>query len=1148
MATNQQSTIGRALRAAFRSSMLLVALMLERPAMRRRVREARALLGAAAAVYLRSRPAPAFLARALAERRAAEVRLAQLARASGAEPRGQAPAVLVRMWEHPLLVLRRRRITARLRAADMELGGWAVSLTGTRGYLSAAQQAVAVAEAELREAEARRGAARRAVRAYLAEALALGLAVPGHLAGAVAAGWSRLRSRAARRDDRAAAAREPAPGGGRAGTAPAPTGPVAGGGGAGPAPGPSPAPGIHPPVDRLRPGSGPAPGIHPPVDRLRPPPGPAPGAEPPVEGRPAAAAPPPAPGPAPGAEPPVEGRPAAAAPPPAPDALPGAAAVPVGTAPPGPSGNGQPPAAPTWLSARASSARHAVSARLARRRDRRSLRRARREAGRAARLAAVEAKQARREAGRAARLAAVEAKQATRAAATMITALAEPPDEYREGVMRFVRPIAAALILTGLLGGGIALPAGMLVAGRVTAAGAGLPDLTALEKLRRPERTEVFDRNGNRIAVLRDEQDRIVLPLGDIPKVMQDAIVAVEDERFYEHKGVDERGILRAAIANLVSGRTAQGGSTITQQLIRNSYPDLKDISLVRKIKEAALAAQLETRTTKQQILEDYLNLVYFGSGYYGVEAATQGYFGKSVKKVMLHEAALLAGIIRSPEGVNPRSKRRTIIQRCKELRDAVIDLMVQQGRVDASVAARAKAAPVKVKPPRAASGKHPFFIDYVKQRLLGDPPGRNLSKARSDRTGDRRLGHSYEERKRNLFEGGLKIYTTLDPGMQRAAEESVKRNLEASQDADAGLVAIDPRSGAIRAMVGGRNYRTAKYNYAWQARRSPGSAFKTFVLATALDAGIAPDSLWESSALPEGGKVCNIVWGPQNYEGGGRGPMTVREGTARSVNGVYARLMGKVCPERVSAMAGRLGLSVRRSDRHFPAIALGGTSVRVIDMASAYATLANGGIYNRPTAVTKVTRRSTGQLVWDEKVKGARRISPALAYETTQVLKGVITGGTAHGNGQIGRPAAGKTGTSQDYHNAWFVGYTPQLSTAVWIGNPKGEKFGFSVAGDATVTGGSFPTAIWREFMIAALAGVPATDFVPPQERLTYTYLPPPSTVVPKSTIPGQPGPPPGRKPPGPGRTLPGDTLPGDTLPGIELPGIDPPGGDGNG
>jgi penicillin-binding protein 1A len=712
---------------------------------------------------------------------------------------------------------------------------------------------------------------------------------------------------------------------------------------------------------------------------------------------------------------------------------------------------------------------------------------------------------------------ALEAAHTAKAAAFALTSLAEPPDGSREGFMRLVRPVVGALVLTLLLGGLVALPTGALVANRVTAAESGLPDLSQLEELRRPERTEVFDRSGARIAVLRDEQDRVVLPLAQIPALMQRAVVAAEDERFYQHKGVDERGIMRAAVTNIMNRDISQGGSTITQQVIRNSYPDLKDNSVDRKIKEAALAAQLETRATKRQILEDYLNLVYFGGGYYGVEAASQGYFGKSVRKLQLHEAALLAAVIRSPEGRNPRSKKRTTRALVKATRDAVLDKMVQLNMVPRTTADRAKKVAVKVKEPRATRGQYPFFVDYLKQRLLGDPPSENLSQKASDATGDKRLGRTYAERKRNLFEGGLKISTTLDPKMQQAAEESVRRYVPGDAEADAGVVAIDPRTGAVRAMVGGRNYKTAQFNYAWQARRSPGSSFKTFVLAAALADGISPDSVWESSGIGPGTEICGqSKWAPGNYEGGGSGGMTVRQATAKSVNGVFARLMAKVCPEKVARMAEKLGVEIPKGDWKFPAIALGGTSVRVIDMASAYATLANGGVYHKPVVVSEVVKRSTGEVVWKEKAKGEQRISAALAYATTQVLEGVIQGGTASARGQIGRPAAGKTGTAQNYSNAWFVGYTPQLSTAVWIGNPKFDRQ-FSMNGTSRVTGGSFPTAVWHDFMTVALENQEVMDFTRPEESLEYTYLPPPPTSPPTTTPqPGQPGQPPPQPQPG--------------------------------
>jgi penicillin-binding protein 1A len=374
---------------------------------------------------------------------------------------------------------------------------------------------------------------------------------------------------------------------------------------------------------------------------------------------------------------------------------------------------------------------------------------------------------------------------------------------------------------------------------------------------------------------------------------------------------------------------------------------------------------------------------------------------------------------------------------------------------------------------------------------------------------------------------------------MQRAAQDAVNRQIPLTAKANggnrvnAGLAAVDPRTGEIMAMVGSRDYNRENFNNAFQARRSPGSTFKAFVLATAIEEGISPDSGWNSSGIGPNEVICDTPsWKPQNYaEGKDAGMISLRRATAASTNGVFARVMGEVCPRKVAALAARLGVSIPKADWDYPAIALGGTGVTVLQMASGYATLADNGVYHKPSAVTKVTRRN-GDLVLENKPKGKEAMEPILAYETTQVLRGVIQGGTASGNGQIGRPAAGKTGTAQAYSDAWFVGYTPQLSAAVWVGNPK-NNLTFTLHGDRTVTGGSYPTMIWRDFMIGALKDKPVMDFERPPGEAVYTYRtpPPPPTV----TIPGQPG-----QPGGPGvppSTIPGVTLPGPPGPGPTLP-----------
>jgi penicillin-binding protein 1A len=652
--------------------------------------------------------------------------------------------------------------------------------------------------------------------------------------------------------------------------------------------------------------------------------------------------------------------------------------------------------------------------------------------------------------------------------APLVTAMAAPPNHRRRGMLAFARPVVVALALTLLIATATAVPAGMLVADSVKGAGAGLPELEELRQLRQPERTQVYDRQGRVIEVLKDEQDRIVIPLSRISPILQQAVIAAEDARFYEHKGVDDRGIVRAAVTNLLSGEVSQGGSTITQQLVRNSYPDLKDISIVRKIKEAALAAQLEGKLSKQEILHRYLNRVYFGAGYYGVEAASRGYFGKRASEISLSQAAMLAGVIREPVNSDPRQHR----ERAKLLRDSVLERMTQLAMITSAEAAKAKKERLKIEKPRHVGGRYPWFIDGLKRQLQEDE----------------RLGSTRESRTRRLFEGGLRIHTTLDRDLQLAAEQAVARWRPPSGP-DIALAAIDPRDGGVRAVVGGRNFKRESYNAALQGvGRQPGSSFKTFVLAAALDAGISPDSVWESSGFDQ--LVCGSQWAVDNYEGGGSGPVSVRDATRRSVNGVYGRLMEKLCPDKVAEMAERLGLPPIPPEKRVPSMALGSAEVRPIDMAGAYATLANMGVYHKPTFFEEIDHRS-GKPVIEEPSKPERRISEALAWQVNDILKGVIRGGTGTA-ANIGRPAAGKTGTNQAYRDAWFVGYTPQLAVAVWMGNPTSQQSMYNVQG-VRVSGGSFPARVWHDFMAVAMANQQVLDWPRPPEQLQYTVLPPP-------------------------------------------------------
>jgi len=670
----------------------------------------------------------------------------------------------------------------------------------------------------------------------------------------------------------------------------------------------------------------------------------------------------------------------------------------------------------------------------------------------------------------------------------VVAALAAPPDRRRPGWLPFVRPVAVALALALVAGTAAALPTGMLVTGSVKLAAAGMPDLDELKPLAQPERTQIYDRKNRLIEVLHDEQDRIVVPLERMSEKLQQAVIAAEDARFYEHGGVDDRGILRAALTNMLKGDVTQGGSTITQQLVRNAYPDLRERTLDRKVKEAALAAQLETRLSKQQILEAYLNRVYFGAGYYGVETASWGYFRRHAREVSLAQAATLAAIIREPETANPRQDP----ERAKSLRDSVLARMADLGMATAADAAKARGQPLRVLQARNIRGRYPWFIDGLRRQLEQDA----------------RLGKNREQRVRQLFEGGLRIHTTLDRDLQYAAEQAVRNHLPKSGPQQIALIAIDPRNGAVRAVVGGQNFPRNHYNVAVQGRgRQPGSSFKPFVLATALDAGISPDSVWESSGFTSD-NVCGAPWTVGNYEGKGSGKISVREATWRSVNGVYARLMEHLCPAKVAAMADKLGVHLDGAQARAPSIALGSAEVRPIDMASAYGVFANLGEYHEPTFVEKVTRH--GATVIEDPPHGERRISAALAWQVNDILKGVI----AHGTGtaaNIGRPEAGKTGTNQEYRDAWFVGYTPQLVTAVWMGDPKEQTPMLNVGG-IRVTGGSYPARVWHDFMLAAMANQEVLDWPKPPGELSYTILPPPPPPGNPKKKRKRPGPPGGR------------------------------------
>jgi len=576
--------------------------------------------------------------------------------------------------------------------------------------------------------------------------------------------------------------------------------------------------------------------------------------------------------------------------------------------------------------------------------------------------------------------------------------------------------------------------------------------LEELEEL--AQRSIVYARDGGTMAVLKAEENRSPVTLDQVPQHLIDAVVAVEDERFWEHGGVDLRSTGRALASNVEAGGVTQGGSTITQQLVKNTLVT-PERSLGRKMREAVLALRVEGELSKEEILEKYLNTVYFGSGAYGVQAASETYFGVDVEEIRVGQAALLAGIIRNPTGYEPF--RNPDIAR--DRRATALDQMAGQGYVKEEDAERLKNEPLPTAPHELLPAPNDYFVEEVKQRLLDDP----------------RLGETAQERYNAVFKGGLKIHTTLDPRMQAIAREKVNSILPSSKRGiTAALVSLEPYSGAVRAMVGGPNFEQARFNLVTQGLRQPGSSWKAFVLVAGIEAGYGPrNSINGTSPCPvrAGGRP----WLPSNYGESTGGVASLTTAMAKSYNCAFVRLGLKVGLDKVVDVAQRLGISSQIDE--VPAMTLGTEEVHPIDMATAYGTIANDGIRHEALFVERVIDRN-GKVLLEGPTAGVKAIETQHARIATQIMRSVVSGGTGTRAAVPGRQVAGKTGTSQNYENAWFVGYTPQLATAVWMGSPVGNV---PMGG---VTGGSFPAAIFGAFMRGALEGAPVETFEAPDPK----------------------------------------------------------------
>ena len=611
----------------------------------------------------------------------------------------------------------------------------------------------------------------------------------------------------------------------------------------------------------------------------------------------------------------------------------------------------------------------------------------------------------------------------------------------RRGRIPLLLAVFAGLVLAAFIALGVG--AGVVVA----VARRDLPDVTRVYSPP-SQATRIYAANGELIASLFRE-NRVTITLDQIPRHVRRAVLAIEDARFYQHRGVDFIGITRAMWHNLQSGELVEGGSTITQQLARQLFLTQERI-LSRKLTEMALALEIERRLTKDEILERYLNEIYFGQGSYGIEMASRVHFGKSTSKLTLAEGAMLAGVIRAPSIYTPYRN----MGRARARQALVLERMVTLGMITPPQAEEAKRQPITLKPPSAGliGIRAPYFVSFILPQLL-------------DRFGEE-----------VVYRGGLEVYTTLDTQMQALAEKAVRQGIERGQErnlrlSQGALVVLDPRTGQIKAMIGGYDFAQSQFNRAWQARRQPGSAFKPFIYVTALANGVTADRILEDTPITfeiRGSKP----WKPKNYDGKFRGPILLRQAVEHSVNVPAAKTIAELGPDRVVEYAKRMGISSPLQP-HL-SLALGTADVTPLEMASAFGVLANMGVRVRPMAIRKVVD-ADGKVLYEAYPEREVALPPAVSYLMTDILKGVITRGTGRA-AAIGRPAAGKTGTTDDYRNAWFIGFTPQLVTAVWVGNDDNTPM-------RRVVGGGLPAEIWAGFMKRALDGVPKDDWPRPDE-----------------------------------------------------------------
>ena len=611
-----------------------------------------------------------------------------------------------------------------------------------------------------------------------------------------------------------------------------------------------------------------------------------------------------------------------------------------------------------------------------------------------------------------------------------------------------------------------------------------MPELGDYASTELAQTSLVYDANGNVVDELYGVQNRFVVSLDEIDPTLQDAVIAIEDHRFYEHRGLDFEAIARAALENVQSLSIQEGGSTITQQLIKNTYIAQKQRmipSFERKFAEASLAWQYEEEHSKEEILEQYLNTVYFGANAYGAEAAAKTYFNKRAENLTLSESALLAGIINLPGVYDPFTDPET----AKKRRNVVLARMLEYGLITKEEHdAAAKADLVLSRGRVEHENDNEYFLNAVRREL-------------AEEYGDEMV-----------YEGGLEIHTTLDPDLQELANTAVDSvvNPEAG-DPSAALVSVDPATGAVRAMVGGSDFDQVNFNLATQAHRQAGSAFKPFVLSEAIEQGYAPETMYVSKHL-------EVDMGPHerdyvvdNYDFIERGPITLERAIAESDNTVFVQLALDIGLDNFVEEAHEMGIT--SEVEAYPSTAIGGLGegVTPLEMASAYSTLPNAGVHMEPYLVQKVTKEENGDeiVIEEHRLKEETALTRDEAAVVTQMLRGVITEGTAsyyHDlDAEIGRPSAGKTGTTNNFVDAWFIGFIPQLSTSVWVGYPDERRPMVNINGLPEINGENYPLDIWSLYMQDAVKMFPEQQFDVPSPYLNLEIKTDGRAVAPETT-----------------------------------------------